>query len=161
MKINKKIKCPKCGYITECNGSFGERIVVTCPRCGLQGSFTFPEKEKKDIITDFKYFDIIIPTLIITILIIISNLMFSYNYMGIFISFSLILFIFLIFKFDGRLIIFFGLSIFVFSLTSMILYKNDELIDKLGIYSYGLLFVGVICLFLEYGQAQRLLKIGK
>ncbi len=41
--INKKTKCPNCGFIKTLSGNPGDRIKITCPQCGTEGMFTFPD----------------------------------------------------------------------------------------------------------------------
>jgi ABC-2 type transport system ATP-binding protein len=41
--LTKNFKCPSCGTIAPFTGEQGERIIVTCPSCGLQGKVTFTE----------------------------------------------------------------------------------------------------------------------
>ncbi|UCF11999.1 MAG: ATP-binding cassette domain-containing protein [Thermoplasmatales archaeon] len=39
--IEKNVRCPKCHEIVSFSGEPGERITVTCPKCGAQGKVTF------------------------------------------------------------------------------------------------------------------------
>ena len=39
--VEKNVQCPRCKKIITLSGSFGETIVVTCPRCGARGKVVF------------------------------------------------------------------------------------------------------------------------
>ncbi len=47
-QITKNFKCPKCGKIVPSTGIPGERIIVTCPSCGLQGKAILSETYLKN-----------------------------------------------------------------------------------------------------------------
>lgn len=40
--VQKNIMCPKCKNKITINGSPGEKIFITCPKCDTKGKFTFP-----------------------------------------------------------------------------------------------------------------------
>lgn len=48
--IEKDVRCPKCHEIVTFSGEPGERLTVTCPKCGAQGKVTF---EKSAINQDY------------------------------------------------------------------------------------------------------------
>ena len=48
--IEKDVRCPKCHEIVTFSGEPGERLTVTCPKCGAQGKVTF---EKSTIDQDY------------------------------------------------------------------------------------------------------------
>jgi len=47
--IEKKVKCPSCGFETTIQGSPGEIIKITCPQCNKKGMFQFPGQIKTTI----------------------------------------------------------------------------------------------------------------
>lgn len=53
--IIKKVKCPNCGSIIELNGHAGEKKIITCEHCGLEGFFRFPVDETESVSTHVPY----------------------------------------------------------------------------------------------------------
>ena len=41
--VEKKVQCPRCKKIITCSGSFGNKIEVTCPKCGTKGVVVFSQ----------------------------------------------------------------------------------------------------------------------
>ncbi|MBS3748329.1 MAG: ATP-binding cassette domain-containing protein [Candidatus Thermoplasmatota archaeon] len=50
--IEKKIKCPSCGYETTIQGKLGESKKITCPKCNKKGFFEFSKQKGTKKITD-------------------------------------------------------------------------------------------------------------
>jgi ABC-type multidrug transport system ATPase subunit len=50
--IEKKIKCPSCGYETIIQGKLGESTKITCPKCNKKGFFEFSKQKGTKKITD-------------------------------------------------------------------------------------------------------------
>jgi ABC-2 type transport system ATP-binding protein len=48
--IEKSVRCPKCHEIVTFSGKPGDRLTVTCPKCGIRGKVTF---EKPTIYQDY------------------------------------------------------------------------------------------------------------
>ncbi|MHA1595163.1 MAG: hypothetical protein ACTSXX_10535, partial [Candidatus Baldrarchaeia archaeon] len=66
-----------------------------------------------------------------------------------FISFIVLIPIFVIFKFDGRIPIVYALLVLTIAVIALTLY-NETLANLLAIYAYWLLVVGIICLLVEF-----------
>jgi len=60
--ILKTVKCPQCSNIIEIKGSPGEKSVLICSKCGVEGSFTFPKSDdtqiKKTHISDYDVIEV-------------------------------------------------------------------------------------------------------
>lgn len=99
-------------------------------------------------------FKILVPYFLVVFSILISHLIFHSNDLLIFISYIILIPIFAILKFDGRIPI--GYAILLLIIAAVILATGDEdLANQLAIYTYWLLVVGVICLTIEYIREER------
>jgi len=60
--ILKTVKCPQCNNIIEIKGSPGEKSILTCSKCGVKGSFTFPksghEQSKKIQVPEYNVIEV-------------------------------------------------------------------------------------------------------
>jgi ABC-2 type transport system ATP-binding protein len=43
--LQKNLMCPNCKNIIEIEGEPGEKVFITCPRCNINGFFSFPKEE--------------------------------------------------------------------------------------------------------------------
>jgi len=93
-----------------------------------------------------------LPYLIVTTAIITSY--YQNDDLLIFLSYIILVPIFAILKFDGRIPI--GYAILLLIVAAIILATgNEDLANQLAIYTYWLLVVGVICLTIEYIREER------
>ncbi|HEC89102.1 MAG TPA: hypothetical protein ENI44_00775 [Thermoplasmatales archaeon] len=93
-----------------------------------------------------------LPYLIVTTAIITSY--YQNDDLLIFLSYIILIPIFTILKFDGRIPI--GYAILLLIIAAVILATgNEDLANQLAIYTYWLLVVGVICLTIEYIREER------
>ena|GEM_PF-1205662 len=96
----------------------------------------------------------LIPYMLVLISILVSHLLFSTDDMLIFLSYIILIPIFVILKFDGRIPI--GYAILLLIIAAVILtFGNEDLANQVAIYTYWLLVVGVICLTIEYIREGR------
>jgi hypothetical protein len=72
-----------------------------------------------------------------------------------FLSFIILIPIFIYFKWDGRIPVGYALLMLILSAIILAFYKNEALANQVAIYAYWLLVVGVICLTIEYLREQR------
>lgn len=50
--IEKKVKCPSCGFETTIQGQPGETKTITCPECNKKGMFQFPQQKSAKTTSD-------------------------------------------------------------------------------------------------------------
>jgi len=94
-----------------------------------------------------------IPHILVVISVVISTFIFKGEGLPTFLSFILLLPIFVYFK-DGRIPV--GYAILMLLLAAFALsLKNEALANLFAIYAYWLLVVGVVCLFIEYVREER------
>lgn len=149
--MEKKIACAKCGNIVKVRGYPGEIKIIRCSECLTRGTFKFTEddqhkqikKNKSPLISQMPY-------VLVIIIILVSHFLFKTENLTIFVSFILLIPIFVFFQFDGRIPIIYTILMLVLSVISLILNKNESFANQLAIYAYWLLVVGAICLLIEY-----------
>jgi len=71
-----------------------------------------------------------------------------------FLSFILLIPIFVYFKFDGRIPVGYALLMLIFAAITLAFTTNEFLANQLAIYAYWLLVVGVVCLTIEYVKGE-------
>ena len=96
-----------------------------------------------------------IPYILVLISIVLSHFVFEGEDLKTFFSFIVLIPIFAIFKFDGRIPVGYALLMLILAAIVLAFYKNENLANQLSIYAYWLLVVGVICLTIEYIREQR------
>ena len=104
----------------------------------------FISQSHYDIHLNFK---ILAPYILVTASILVSHLIFHSSDLLILISYIVLIPIFSILKFDGRIPI--GYAILLLST------GNENLANQVAIYAYWLLVVGVACLTIEYIREER------
>ena len=93
-----------------------------------------------------------LPYILVTTSIIVSY--FQSNDLIIFLSYIILIPIFAILKFDGRIPIAYAILMLIIA-AILLAYGNEDLANQAAIYAYWLLVVGVICLTIEYLREQR------
>jgi len=155
-KITIKIKCSKCGKIVDISGYPGETKIIRCPQCQITGSFKFKEEEQKKNTNKTK--ELLLSQLsyvLVVIVILVSHFVFQTEDLAIFLSFLILIPIFVLFQFDGRILIGYALLMLLLSALALAFNKNESIANQFAIYAYWLLVVGIICLLIEYLREQR------
>jgi len=158
-KITKTIACPKCGKIVNSSGYPGEIKIIICPRCQKEGFFKFKEDEQQKniekttgtVLSQLSY-------ILVVIVILVSHFVFQTVDLAIFLSFLILIPIFVFFQFDGRIPIGYALLMLVLSALALAFNKNESIANQFAIYAYWLLVVGIICLLIDYLREQRASK---
>jgi hypothetical protein len=154
--ITKKIACPKCGKIVECNGFSGEKKIIICPECKTKGFYRFLKVKReitKDEIKALLIFQL--PYILVIIAILISLFIFPDGNIATLLSFIVIIPFFVFFKFDSRIPIGYALIMLVLAAITLELIKNESFANQLAIYAYWLILVGTICLIIRYIRESR------
>ena len=155
-KVNKTIACPECGKIVESSGFQGETKIIRCPKCQTRGFFKFTENEQQKNIE--KTNGIVISQLsyiLVVVVILVSHFVFQTEDFAIFLSFLILIPIFVFFQFDGRIPIGYALLMLALSALTLVFNKNESIANQFAIYAYWLLVVGTTCLLIEYLREQR------
>ncbi len=97
----------------------------------------------------YKTLRIAMPHIVVASSILISHVVFHGEDFPTFISFIVLIPIFVIFKFDGRIPIVYALLVLTIAVIALTFY-NETLANLLAIYAYWLLIVGIICLLVEF-----------
>jgi hypothetical protein len=156
--ITKIVICPKCGTTVKCEGVAGERISITCSNCKTKGYFQFKKVQNQKTDKKIKQYSVLLSYFIVMIPIFISNFLFSDESLGIFLSFILLIPIFVILNFNGKIPLIYALIMLIISAFSLAFYKNASYANQFTVYAYWLLVVGIICQLIEYLKKQRHLK---
>jgi hypothetical protein len=155
-EITKTIACPECGKIVKCQGVPGEKIIVICPECNIKGYYQFPEVKKEKIEERIKHrLSSQLPHIIVIISISFSYFIFQTENLAIFLSFFILIPIFVFFQFDGRIPIGYSMLMLALSALALTFYKDESFANLFAIYAYWLLVVGTTCLLIEYLREQR------
>lgn len=109
-------------------------------------------KQRFKVISDLKRDT---PYILIGIVITISYLLQTQDLVT-FLMFISLIPIFAYFKFDGRIPVAYAIIMLVLTVIVLAIYNNDDLANRLAIYAYYLLIVGVSCLFIEYVRERKL-----
>jgi phage FluMu protein Com len=155
-KINKNISCPNCGKILKKEGFPGKLIIVTCPDCQTKGSFIFPKEKTK--ILSYKMIVSMIPFFLIFLIILLSFFLFDSNLLSL-LSVLILIFIFIYYKFDCRIPIFFVMFLIIIAAFSINFFENEIIADKFLLYSYWLIGVSIICTLKKYFMKEIPLNI--
>ncbi|MFH8080526.1 MAG: hypothetical protein QXO84_01450 [Candidatus Aenigmatarchaeota archaeon] len=91
-----------------------------------------------------------IPYLLVIISIFLSHFVFKGEDLKTFLSFVVLIPIFIYFKWDGRIPIGYALLMLIIASIVLVFLKNESLANQLAIYVYWLFVVGVTCLSVEY-----------
>jgi len=155
-KITKTIACPKCGKIVKSSGYQGETKIIRCPQCQTRGFFKFTKNDQQKNIE--KTNEIVISQLsyiLVVIVILVSHFVFQTEDFATFLSFFILIPIFVFFQFDGRIPIGYALLMLALSALTLAFNKNESIANQFAIYAYWLLVVGITCLLIEYLREQR------
>ena len=144
--ITKKIKCPRCGHIVSIKGKPLQKIIVTCPKCRIQGSFVIPSERKQKM----NLFDVAIPGGMIGSVLFLAHFLFHQNEVLILGAFLVLLPLFFLLSYDGRSLFLFALMMLIMTIISLSFYNDEVLAQQLIIYVYWLLVVGVLCQLINY-----------
>jgi phage FluMu protein Com len=158
-KITINIRCSKCGKIVKSSGYPSETKIIRCPKCQTRGFFKFTENEQQKNIE--KTNGIVISQLsyiLVVIVILASHFVFQTEDFATFLSFLILIPIFVFFQFDGRIPIGYALLMLALSALTLAFNKNESIANQFAIYAYWLLVVGTTCLLIEYLREQRTLK---
>ncbi len=96
-----------------------------------------------------------LPYLLVLISIILSHFIFKGEDLKTFLSFLLLIPIYVYLKWDGRIPVGYALLMLITAAIVLAFMKNEALANQLAIYAYWLLVVGVICLTIEYLREQK------
>jgi len=155
-KITKTIACPKCGKIVKSSGYPGETKIIRCSKCQTRGFFKFTKNEQQKNIEKTK--GIVLSQLsyiLVVIVILVSYFVFQNEDFATFLSFLILIPIFVFFQFDGRIPIGYALLMLALSALTLAFNKNESIANQFAIYAYWLLVVGITCLLIEYLREQR------
>jgi len=158
-KITKTISCPKCGKNVNSSGYPGETKIIRCPKCQTKGLFKFIENKQQN--KSEKINEIVLSQLsyiLVVIVILVSHFVFQTEDFAIFLSFLILIPIFVFFQFDGRIPIGYALLMLALSALTLAFNKNESIANQFAIYAYWLLVVGITCLLIEYLREQRTSK---
>lgn len=158
-KITINIRCSKCGKIVKSSGYPGETKIIRCPKCQTRGFFKFKEDEQQKNIGKTK--ELLLSQLsyiLVVIVILVSHFVFQTEDFATFLSFLILIPIFVFFQFDGRIPIGYALLMLALSALTLAFNKNESIANQFAIYAYWLLVVGTTCLLIEYLREQRTLK---
>lgn len=106
----------------------------------------------------FKEFKVNLPDFLIAMVIFLSYFVFKNNELAIFISFIILIPVFVYFKFDSRISIVYAILMLILAAISLGLRNDEKLANQLAIYAYYLLFVGVMQMIIEevrYGRDKK------
>ena len=112
-------------------------------------------KRKKKKIASLKP---MIPYILTSIPIITSHLLFQNNDLLILATFIILIPLFAILKFDGRIPVAYAIALLIIAAFILAFQKSEDLANQIAIYSYWLLVVGVTCLTIDYFREQRRAK---
>ncbi|MCK5030514.1 MAG: hypothetical protein KAR64_03520 [Thermoplasmatales archaeon] len=155
-KITINIRCSKCGKIVKSSGYPSETKIIRCPKCQTRGFFKFTENEQQKNIE--KTNGIVISQLsyiLVVVVILVSHFVFQTEDFATFLSFLILIPIFVFFRFDVRIPIGYALLMLALSALTLAFYKSESFANQLAIYAYWLLVVGTTCLLIEYLREQR------
>ena len=90
-----------------------------------------------------------LPSILVTVSILLSHFIFPQNELKIFISFIVLIPIFAYFKFDNRIPVGYAILLLVLAAIVLAFHKNENLANQLAVYAYWLLVVGIIGMIIE------------
>ena len=105
-----------------------------------------------------KKLKMMIPNLLVICSILVSHFIFHCEDLSTFIAFIVLVPIFAIFKFDGRIPVAYAILMLVFAAVVLGIYNDETLANIFAIYAYWLLVDGVVCLFIEYVREERKIR---
>ncbi len=156
-KLTKSVSCPKCGLIIKVKGNPESKIILYCPQCELKGCYTFP---KENIKKEIAFQRLVIPSLLLSLSIIISSAFFYSSFFA-FLSILLLVPFFFQFNFDFRIPIIFSIILFFISSIIISFYSTYEIANRICLYAYWSLCLGLICALKDYAKKIDLLNIRK
>ena len=123
------IECPnpKCEMILTCEGTSKEKIKMICPICNTNIFFQFPdikkEKNKNLLISQ-------IPYLLVILSLFVSYFIFQTENLATFLSFFILIPLFIFFRFDGRIPIGYALLMLALSVGALVFNKNESFANQ-------------------------------
>jgi len=156
-KLTKSVSCPNCGLIIKVKGNPGSKIILFCPRCELKGIYTFP---KENIKKEIPFQRLVVPFLLLSLSLIISSAFFNSSIFA-FLSILFLVPFFFYFNFDFRIPIIFSITLFFISSIIITFYSSYEISNRICLYAYWSLCLGIICVLKDYAKKIDLLNIRK
>ena len=105
-----------------------------------------------------KWLRVIVPNVLVVASILISHFVFHCEDLSTFIAFMILIPIFAVLKFDGRIPVAYAIFMLILAAAVLGFYNDENLANIFAIYAYWLLVVGVICLMIEYVREQRKIR---
>lgn len=105
-----------------------------------------------------KHLIYILPYILVVVSILASHFLFPHNSLLTFISFMVLIPVFILLRFDGRIPVAYAIALLIIAAFILAFQKSEDLANQIAIYSYWLLVVGVACLTIDYFREQRRAK---